>query len=170
MIASPFNAGSFQQFIPTGAVFVQLLGVPHSSPKKALQFRNIDLASVKASADAASAAGVSNFVYLSVAMTPSKLMKAYQDVRREGEEYCRGKKLNCTFIRPWYVLGPGHYWPVLLLPLYGVAELVPSWKRKARAMGLVKINQMLKTLVEVIERDPVPSQILEIKDIRHANL
>lgn len=41
-------------------------------------------------------------------MAPSGFMKAYQDVRREGEEYCLNKNLNCTFIRPWYVLGPGH--------------------------------------------------------------
>jgi uncharacterized protein YbjT (DUF2867 family) len=169
VVADPFNAATFQQFIPNGSVFVQLLGVPHPSPKKALQFRTVDLASVKASADAAAYAGASNFVYVSVAMTPSKLMKAYQDVRREGEAYCIERKLNCTFIRPWYVLGPGHYWPVLLLPLYGVAKLVPSWNQKARAMGLVKINQMLKALVKAVEHDPVPSLIMEINDIRLAN-
>jgi hypothetical protein len=24
--------------------------------------------------------------------------------------------LNTTILRPWYVLGPGHYWPYLLKP------------------------------------------------------
>lgn len=165
---NPFEPESFQSFIPAGAVFVQLLGVPHPSPKKAQQFKDIDLRSVKASADAAAAAGVSHFVYLSVNMEPSGLMKAYQEGRREGEEYCKAKGLRCTFLRPWYILGPGHWWPVLLLPLYGIAELVPSWRQKARARALVTITQMLDTLVKAVEHPPASLRILEIRQIRRA--
>jgi nucleoside-diphosphate-sugar epimerase len=167
--ANPFDAFSFQSHIPKGSVFIHLLGISHPSPKKAKQFLEIDLPGVKASADAASEAGVSHFIYVSVAMTPSKLMAAYQSVRQQGEEYCIGKKLNCSFIRPWYVLGPGHWWPVLILPFYGIAELVPSWRNKARAMALVTIKQMLSALVNTAEAEPMPVRILEIKDIRKAN-
>lgn len=99
-------------------------------------------------------------------MAPSKIIATYQAVRQEGEEYCKSKKLNCTFIRPWYVLGPGHYWPVLLLPLYGIAKLVPSLKQKAKSMALVTIRQILRTLITTIESDPVPLRIMEIKQIR----
>jgi len=162
----PFDATTFQQYIPKEAVFVQLLGVSHPSPSKAEQFKQIDLRSVKASAGAAAIAGVSHFVYVSVSMVPSKIMKAYQHVRKEGEEYCLNKNLNCTFIRPWYVLGPGHWWPVLLLPFYGVAYLVPSWKEKVRGIGLVTINQMISALTKIIETKPVPHRIIEIKNIR----
>jgi uncharacterized protein YbjT (DUF2867 family) len=166
VIADPFNAASFQTAIPEGAVFVQLLGVPHPSPKKAQQFKEIDLRSVKASADAAAVAAVSHFIYVSVAMAPSKIMAAYQAIRKEGEEYSKSKGLNCSFIRPWYVFGPGHYWPFILLPVYCVAELVPAWRKKARAMALVTIRQMLRTLVSVVEADPKPLRIVEIKQIR----
>ncbi len=164
--ADPFKAASFQTLIPEEAVFVQLLGVPHPSPKKAKQFREIDLRSVKASADAAATAGASHFIYISVAMTPSKLMAAYQAVRHEGEEYCKQKGLNCTFIRPWYVLGPGHWWPILLLPLYALAELVPSMRNKARSMALVTINQILNLLIKLAEADPQPLRIIGISGIR----
>jgi uncharacterized protein YbjT (DUF2867 family) len=162
----PFDATSFQQLIPSGGVFVQLLGVAHPSPKKAKQFKEIDLRSVKASADAASNAGVAHFIYVSVAMEPSRLMEAYQEVRKEGEKYCMKKKLHCTFIRPWYVLGPGHWWPVILLPFYGLAELSPAWRKKARTKALVTIKQMLNALMNTIESAPLPLRILEIKDIR----
>jgi len=168
VVADPFDPGSFQSFVPKNAVFVQLLGVPHPSPGKAIQFREIDWRSVKASADAASEAGALHFIYISVAMSPSKLMAAYRAVRQEGEEYCKSKNLNCTFIRPWYVLGPGHYWPILLLPLYGIAELVPSWRKMARSMALVSLSQMLGTLIKAIEAGPVPIRILEIKQIRNS--
>jgi len=169
IIADPFDANSFQTFIPKDAVFVQLLGVPHPSPKKAKQFKEIDLQSVKASADAAAIANISQFIYISVAMSPSKLLAAYQNVRKEGEEYCKRKRMNCTFIRPWYVLGPGHWWPVILLPFYGLAELIPSWRKQARAKGLVTLSQMLKTLITAIESEPSPIRIFEIKNIRHLN-
>ena len=167
VIADPFDATTFSPFIPKDAVFIQLLGVSHPSPKKAQQFKEIDLQSVKSSVDAATLAGVSNFIYVSVAMSPTKLMAAYQAVRREGEEYCKKKGLNCTFIRPWYVVGPGHYWPVLFLPFYGIAEIIPNWRKQARSKALVSIRQMLRTLVNAVETDPQPLRILEIKDIRN---
>lgn len=168
IVADPFDAKTFQQHIPSGSVFVQLLGVAHPSPKKAKQFREIDLKSVKSSVDAAAVAGTEHFIYLSVALEPVKFMKAYQEVRKEGEEYCLSRHSNCTFIRPWYVLGPGHWWPILLLPVYGLAELFPSLRRKARATGLITLKQMLRSLVNAVEDEPIPLHILEIKDIRHA--
>jgi hypothetical protein len=80
------------------------LGVAHPSLKKAQQFKDIDLLSVKASANAAVAASVLHFIYVSVNQTPSGIMKAYQEERKEGESYCLARKLNCTFcalVRSW---------------------------------------------------------------------
>lgn len=164
--ANPFDSTSFESSIPKNSVFVQLLGVSHPSPAKAKQFEEIDLKSVIASVDAAVNAGVAHFIYVSVAMTPSKLMASYQQVRRNGEMYCKAKGLKCTFIRPWYVLGLGHYWPVLLMPLYGIAELIPRWRLKTRRMALVTIRQMIRSLITAIEADPEPLRIIEIKKIR----
>jgi len=166
VIGDPFDANTFQRSIPKDAVFVQLLGVSHPSPSKAEQFKQIDLRSVKASADAAAKSGVSHFIYISVSMVPLKIMEAYQQVRKEGEEFCVSKNLNCSFIRPWYVLGPGHWWPVLLLPFYGIAYLVPAWKEKIKGMRLVTISQMINTLVKTVEADPERKKIIEISEIK----
>lgn len=168
VIGNPFDAKTFQQKIPADAVIVQLLGVAHPSPKKSQKFKEIDLRSVKATADAAANAGITHFVYVSVAMAPIKFMQAYQEVRKQGEQYCLSKTFNCTFIRPWYVIGPGHWWPVLLLPIYGLAEIIPSWRIKARAMALVTIKQMLHALINVIEDESSSQRILETKDIRRS--
>lgn len=170
VIANPFDAFSFQNSIPKKSVFIQLLGVSHPSPKKKEQFRTIDLASVKASADAAAFAGADHFIYVSVSMVPSKIMRDYQWVRAEGEAYCLSKNLHCSFLRPWYVLGPGHWWPVLLLPFYGIAQLVPTWKAKARGMGFVTIRQILDALVMLAESEPADRRVLEIAQIRKASL
>lgn len=166
IIADPFDAATFQQWIPKGAVFVQLLGVPHPSPKKKEQFKEVDLRSVKASADAAAATGASHFVYVSVAQTESSVIKDYQAVRKEGEAYLQAKGFPSTFIRPWYVLGPGNWWPVLLLPVYGVAQFKEAWRKKAAAFSLVTLKQMLRILLKAIETPPMQRRIIEVQHIK----
>ncbi|WP_128546090.1 SDR family oxidoreductase [Larkinella soli] len=163
---NPFDAGDFADRIPFGCVFVQLLGVPHPSPAKAAEFRRIDLVSVQESVKAAGRAGVSHFIYVSVSTEPTRVMKAYQEVRQAGERAALEAGLNSTFLRPWYILGPGHWWPVLLLPLYALAELTPSVRQKARALSPVLLPQMLASLIESVEAAPKPLRILEIPDIR----
>ena len=56
------------------------------------------------------------------------MMHAYIAVRMEGEAMIRAAGLNATILRPWYVLGPGHWWPVALLPAYWVMERIPQEK------------------------------------------
>jgi uncharacterized protein YbjT (DUF2867 family) len=90
--------------------FVHLIGTPRPSPAKAQQFRDVDLVSVHVAIQAASEAGIRQFVYLSVAQ-PAPVMKAFIDVRSAGEAMIRESGINATFVRPWYVLGPSHWWP-----------------------------------------------------------
>ena len=162
-----FDAGSFVLAIPGGATFIQLLGVPHPSPKKKEQFKAIDLASAKASANAARAAGIAHFVYVSVAQTPTKIMQDFQQYRAQGEAYIRSTDIPATFIRPWYVTGPGHYWPLFFLPLFKILEWIPATSKKAKALRLVSLRQMLKTLMYAVEHPPASGVVVrEIEEIR----
>lgn len=167
VISNPFQSQSIAKEIPPGSTFVQLLGVAHPGPGKAEQFKTIDLASVKASAEAAKEAGVEHFIYVSVAQTPTRIMHDYQQCRKQGEAYILEKGLPATFVRPWYVVGPGHYWPLLLWPLFKLAEWLPSVSQKARALRLVSLNQMLNTLVSAVEEKLSTNvNIVEISEIR----
>ena len=167
IIGDPFNASTFLNDIPEGATFVQLLGVSHPGPSKKDQFRVIDLASAKASAEAAKRAGVQHFVYVSVAQTPISFMTDYQQCRSEGEAAIRNTKIPATFIRPWYVVGPGHYWPLLFWPLFTILEWIPSTSKKARALRLVTLKQMLHTLLYAIDNIPTTGvNTIEIDSIR----
>lgn len=130
VIADPFLPESFSSKIPKGSIFVQLLGISHPGPKKKDLFRTIDLVSAKASALAAKVAGASHFVYVSVAQTPTKIMKDYQECRAEAEAYIESTGLPATFIRPWYVVGPGHYWPLLFSPFSKYWKLSRPLRRK----------------------------------------
>jgi uncharacterized protein YbjT (DUF2867 family) len=86
---------------------------------------------IRASVEAARATGVRHLVYVSVAH-PAPVMRAYIAVRQEGERLIRASGLAATILRPWYVLGPGHRWPYLLLLRYwaacrGLARALGGW-------------------------------------------
>lgn len=165
--ANPFDAGSFVQQIPAEATFIQLLGVPHPGPKKKEQFKTIDLASVKASAIAALQANVQHFIYVSVAQTPTSIMKDYQQCRAAGEDAIRATNIPATFIRPWYVIGPGHYWPLFFQPIFKLLEWIPATAVKAKALRIVYLKQMLNALVDAVENEATNINIIEIDDLRN---
>ncbi|MGH7230261.1 MAG: hypothetical protein ACREJU_02755 [Nitrospiraceae bacterium] len=111
----------------------------------------MDLPSVQASLVAARASRISHLVYVSVAQ-PAPVMKAYIQVRAECEALIRASGLHATILRPWYILGPGHYWPVALLPIYRLMERVTPLRESAPRLGLVTVKEMVEALVWAIER------------------
>ena len=144
---------------------VHLVGVSHPGPTKTELFRTVDLASAREAVVAATGAGIRHFVYVSVAQ-PAPVMRAYVAARAEAEGLIRASGLNATIVRPWYVLGPGHWWPVVLLPLYGLASLVPATRESARRLGLATVGQMIRALVAAVE-DPVHgTRVVEVPQIR----
>ena len=147
--------------------FVQLVGTPHPNPSKAAEFERVDLPSVRASVAAARAASVAHFVYVSVAQ-PAPVMHAYIAARSKGEAAIREAGLNATILRPWYILGPGHWWPLLILPLYGIARLIPSKRATAQRLGLVTHATMVAALVAAVERPEPGIRIVEVPAIRAA--
>ncbi|HLK28387.1 MAG TPA: NAD(P)H-binding protein [Puia sp.] len=166
VIANAFDASTFQDEIPANAIFVQLLGVPHPGPKKKEFFKSIDLASALASGSAAKYAGVSHFIYVSVAQTNTKIMKDYQECRAAGEAAINESGLSATFIRPWYVIGPNHYWPLLFQPIFKILEFIPKTSQKAKALKLVYLKQMLNALTFAVENPATSIRIIEIDEIR----
>lgn len=167
VIGDPLDLDSFAQQIRPSDTFVQLVGVPKPSPAKAAQFRAVDLPAIRAAVPAAVEAGIKHFVYVSVAH-PAPIMKAYIEVRAEGEELIRKSGLKATVLRPWYVLGPGHRWPYALLPAYAILERIPSTRDTALRLGLVTIDQMLNALAASIERPAEALRILEVPNIKKA--
>jgi uncharacterized protein YbjT (DUF2867 family) len=163
----PLDESSFAASVSPSESFVQLVGVPRPSPAKARQFREIDLVSARASVNAARAAAVRHFVYVSVAQ-PAPLMKAYQSVRAEVESLLRESGMPATVLRPWYVLGPGHRWPYLLVPFYRVCERLPSTRETALRLGFVTHAQMTAALVRAVEDPTADFRIVTVPEIRTA--
>ena len=160
-------SGSFRDLIRPAETLVHLVGVAHPSPAKAAAFRQIDLPSIRASVEAARHAGIRHLVYVSVAH-PAPVMRAYIAARQEGEAAIRRARLNATILRPWYVLGPGHRWPVLLSPMYWMLARIPSTRQAAERLGLVTIDAMIDALVAAVENPPQGIRVVEVPEIRRA--
>lgn len=163
------DASTFAERVAPADTLVHLVGTSHPAPWKADQFRAVDLASVRAAVEAARADGVRHFVYLSVAQ-PAPAMRAYVAIRAECESLIAGSGIAATFLRPWYVLGPGHRWPYVLVPFYALFERLPATRDTARRLGLVKRREMVDALVWAVENPAEGRRILDVPAIRTAPL
>ena len=159
------DADSYNMHVAGCDTFIHLVGVAHPSPAKAREFVSIDLRSAQEAIRAAAKAAMPHFIYLSVAQ-PAPVMKSYIAVRAACESSLRDSGLNATIVRPWYVLGPGHRWPVVLQPLYALARLVPSTRDGALRLGLVDLKQMIYTLLAAVEDPASGIRLLQVPDIR----
>jgi uncharacterized protein YbjT (DUF2867 family) len=93
-------------------------------------------------------------------------MQAYVAARLEGEALIAASGLSATILRPWYVLGPGHRWPAVLLPAYWVMERL-SWTREsALRLGLVHIAEMVAALVLAVENPAAGVRFSGVPEIR----
>ena len=165
VVGDALRAESYAGRVPQGAIFVHLVGVPHPNPSKAAQFQSIDLASVRASLQAARESRATRFVYVSVAH-PAPVMKAYIAARTAAEALIRESGLPAAILRPWYVLGPGHRWAYALVPVYWLLERLPSTRATALRLGLVRREQMVAALVDAVEAPGPGVRVIEVPAIK----
>lgn len=163
------DAASVAAALNPDDTLVHLVGTPHPNPSKADEFERVDLASIRASVAAAADRRIPHLVYVSVAH-PAPAMHAYIAARVAGEAAIADAGITATILRPWYVLGPGHWWPIVLTPCYAIGELLPATRESARRLGLVSIAQMVRALVQAVESPPpaYTQRIVEVPNIRRA--
>ena len=161
VIGDALSADSVRDALGDADVLVHLVGVAHPSPAKAREFREIDLKSIEATI----AARPKYLVYVSVAH-PAPAMKSYIQVRMKGEELIQEAGINATILRPWYVLGPGHWWPAVLLPIYWLMECIPATRESARRLGLVTLKQMTLALADAVDRPAIGLRLVHVPAIR----
>ena len=166
----PLDGAFLAAALRPGDTLVHLIGTPHPNPSKAAQFLSVDLASAQAAVAAAQRSGIAHLVYVSVAQ-PAPVMQTYLAARAGAERSIAAAGLTATILRPWYVLGPGHRWPIVLAPFYALASVVPRWREDANRLGLVTLEQMVAALVWSIENPPPVGlrRILDVAAIRRAD-
>lgn len=165
VVGDALVADSYTHQVEGADALVHLVGVAHPSPAKAVAFRTIDLASARAALAAAQKTDVQHLLYLSVAQ-PAPVMGAYVAARAEAEDLIRRSGIAASLFRPWYVVGPGHYWPLALLPAYYLAERLAYTRPAARRFGLIGIEQMVRAIVRAVEDPPTGVRVWEVPELR----
>ena len=171
VVGDALDSKFVESVLRPGDTLIHLVGTPHPSPSKADQFEKVDLVSIRAAVAAAKSVAISHLVYVSVAQ-PAPVMQAYLWVRTLGETMIREAGLTATILRPWYVLGPGRRWPVLIKPLYMIAEMIPGTRAAAERLGLITIEQMVNALVRAVENPPLSGQrrLVDVPGIQRARV
>jgi nucleoside-diphosphate-sugar epimerase len=168
VIGDPLDATTYANALRPEHVVVHLVGTPKPAPWKGESFKRVDLGSVQQLARAVAQSPVTHIVYIvyvSVAH-PAPTMHAYIDARRRAEAVLRDTHLPLTILRPWYVLGPGHRWPIALVPVYWIAERILSMRAGARRLGLVTLAQMVAALVKAVETEATETRVWGVEQIR----
>ncbi|HMS66372.1 MAG TPA: NAD(P)H-binding protein [Ignavibacteria bacterium] len=168
VFGNALDNSTYENYVSGCDTFIHLIGVAHPGPGKKQQFNSIDLVSIQQAVPAANNAGIKHFIYLSVAH-PAPVMKEFIEMRIKGEELIRESGMNASFIRPWYVLGPGHYWPYLLIPFYKLFEFIPAAKTTALRLGLVKIDQIINCITYAVQNPPEGIYIYDVEKIKSFN-
>jgi uncharacterized protein YbjT (DUF2867 family) len=169
VVGDALRSSSFRHEVPSHSVYVHLIGTPHPAPWKRASFERVDLASLQQAIQAAVAAEATRFVFVSVAH-PAPVMRDYIEIRRQCEARIVHSGLPYAILRPWYVLGPGHRWPVILRPVYAIADCFPgSLREDARRLGLVTMEEMIPALVYATESTD-PKLTLGVPEIRRVDL
>jgi uncharacterized protein YbjT (DUF2867 family) len=92
------------------------------------------------------------------------MMHAYITARARGEKALVDAGFAASILRPWYVLGEAHRWPIMLKPFYAIAELVPQTRATARRLGLVTLGEMVAALVHAVEH-PIEAGAIRVFDV-----
>ena len=67
------------------------------------------------------------------------------------------------------MLGPGHYWPYLLVPLYALFRLLPPTRADAQRLGLVTREAMVAALARAVAAPAADGvRIVDVPAIRAA--
>ena len=66
------------------------------------------------------------------------------------------------------MLGPGHRWPYLLVPIYKLAERLPPTREGALRLGLVTLEQMVTALLAAVESPARGIKVVSVPEIRSA--
>jgi uncharacterized protein YbjT (DUF2867 family) len=169
ILGNALSAPTFARDVAPSDTFLQLVGVAHPSPSKADEFQKIDLVSIQESVKAIQDSTIRHFIYLSVAH-PAPAMKAYVAVREEGERLIRATGIPATFVRPWYVLGPGHWWPYAILPFYWLWSAFPAQRDTARRLYPVKLAQVVNAIVDAVEHPANAIRVIEAPELKLNNV
>jgi uncharacterized protein YbjT (DUF2867 family) len=141
---------------------VQFPGSPVENPRKGFTFEEIDLKGTRHQVDAAKAAGVRRFVYISGVGAAKDADQHWFRYKWEAEQYLQKSRLEWIIIRPTWVFGPDD---VSLNRFLGFADklpFVPFFGDGKQDMQPVFIDDVARVAADAALRPEAANQLFEL--------
>lgn len=141
---------------------VQFPGSPIENGRKGFTFEEVDLKGTRHQVDAAKAAGVRRFVYISGVGAAKDAGKHWFRYKWEAEHYLQSSGLAWAILRPTWVYGPGD---VSLNRFLGFAKMlpfVPMFGSGKQEMQPVFIDDVGRAAADAALKPEAANQLFEI--------
>lgn len=141
---------------------VQFPGSPIENRRKGWTFEEVDLKGTRNQVDAAKAAGVRRFVYISGAGASKTADKHWFRYKWEAEQYLRDSGMEWVVIRPTWVFGPGDVSLNRFLGFGKMLPVIPMFGNGKQDMQPVFIDDVARVAADAALRPEAANRVFEI--------
>jgi NADH dehydrogenase len=161
-VRDPEALRSAMQGIDVVVNAVQLPTSPIEVPRKGWTFQETDYRGTVNQVDAAKAAGVRRFVYLSGVGAAADASKHWFRFKHQAEEHLRASGLEWVVIRPTWVYGPRDHALNRLLGFTKYLPFLPLFGDGEQAMQPVFVDDVGRVAAEAATRPEAANQLFEL--------
>ncbi len=141
---------------------VQFPGSPIEQPRKGWTFEETDYKGTRNQVDAAKAAGVKRFVYISGVGAKADAVKHWFRFKWMAEQYLAQSGLEWVVIRPTWVFGPHDHSLNRLLGFGKLLPVIPMFGGGDQAMQPVFIDDVGRVVADVATNPAAANQVFEL--------
>ena len=141
---------------------VQFPGSPVEQPRKGWTFEQVDLQGTVHQVDAARAAGVQRFVYVSGVGAAENAPQHWFRYKWQAEQHLQHSGLEWCVLRPSWVFGPGDRSLNRLIGMARFLPLLPSFGNGKQAMQPVFVDDVARATADLARRPEAANQVFEI--------
>jgi NADH dehydrogenase len=161
-VRDPLALTAAMQGIDIAINAVQFPGSPVERRSKGWTFEEIDLKGTRHQVDAAKAAGVRRFVYVSGAGASRDADRHWFRYKWEAEKYLQDSGLEWAVVRPTWVFGPGDVSLNRFLGFGKMLPLIPMFGSGTQDMQPVFIDDVARVLADAALKPEAANRLFEI--------
>ena len=161
-VRAPDTLGAAMQGIDVVINAVQFPGSPIENRGKGYTFEEIDLKGTRHQVDAAKAAGVRRFVYVSGVGAAKDAEKHWFRYKWEAEHYLQSSGLEWSIVRPTWVFGPGDVSLNRFLGFGKMLPFIPMFGSGKQDMQPVFIDDVARVTADAALKPEAANNLFEL--------
>ena len=161
-VTRPASLGDAFEGIDVAINAVQFPGSPIEQPRKGWTFEEVDYKGTRNQVDAAKAAGVKRFVYVSAVGTAQDAKKHWFRFKWQAEQHLAQSGLDWTIMRPTWVFGAGDHSLNRILGFGKLLPFIPLFGNGEQGMQPVFIDDVGRVVADAAASPEAANQLFEL--------